>query len=519
MRGQMNRMFRGIRIAAVALPVSFTLLTASAGRAQDVAPGLTKSFSEDKPVVTRHEMHIHGQTLGYTARAGFIAIRDEEQVVRGRIFYVSYSLDQPASAAPRPLIFAWNGGPGSNASLVELAGLGPRRIDRAPGPSASKQPAPLVDNEDTWLQFADLVFVDPINTGYSYATSPEYLKDFLNDKGDEDSIAEFIRLYRVHNGLQLAPLYLMGESYGTFRGAGVADVLAQRKIPLDGVILLSCIFNMEAAHDPDLSSVFLIPNYTATAWVHHRLAPDLESNLEQTVNEAQHWAESDYLAALTEGDRLAPERKKAVAQQLARFTGISAETWADANLRLDPDKFADTVLGSDKLEFAAHYDTSMTGKLSYKGEPYNVTADPSLDNGVDPVIYPYLRDELGFKTDAFYAGPFGGGYPSPASFRSDWMSQRWNRGVTYADRAAELADALAKNPTLRVFLAHGYYDLSTPFAATEFSISHLDLPPAERQRITMMRYEGGHAAYIAPKVRAQFSKDVRAFVAATPALR
>ncbi len=519
MRGQMKNTLCTIRIAAAVVALSSMLSLASGGRAQDAAPGVTRSFSEDEPVATHHEIHIHGQTLGYTARAGFLAIRDEEQVAHGRMFYVSYTLDHPASAPPRPLIFAWNGGPGSNAALLELAGLGPRRIDRAPGPSASRAPAPLVDNEDTWLQFADLVFVDPINTGYSYATSPEYLKDFLNDKGDEDSIAEFIRLYRVHNGLQLAPLYLMGESYGTFRGAGVADVLAQRKIPLDGVILLSCIFNMEASRDPDLSSVFLIPNYTATAWVHHRLSSELETNLEKTVNEAQHWAESDYLAALTEGDRLTPERKKTIAQQLERFTGIPAQTWEDANLKLDPDKFADTVLGTDKLEFAAHYDTSMTGKLSHKGEPYNVAADPSLDNGVDPVIYPYLRDELGFKTDASYAGPFGGGYPSPTSFRSDWMSQRWNRGIAYADRAAELADALAKNPSLRVFLSHGYYDLSTPFAATEYSISHLDLPPAERQRITMVRYEGGHAAYIAPKVRAQFSKDVQAFLAAAPASR
>jgi carboxypeptidase C (cathepsin A) len=513
----MKKTFSRFRIAAVAAALGFPLLLASAGRAQDAAPGMTRSFSEDEPVATHHEIHSHGQTLGYTARAGFIAIRDEEQVVHGRIFYVSYTLDRPASAPPRPLLFVWNGGPGSNAALLELAGLGPRRIDRAPGPSASKQPAPLVDNEDTWLQFADLVFVDPINTGYSYATSPEYLKDFLNDKGDEDSIAEFIRLYRVHNGLQLAPLYLMGESYGTFRGAGVADVLAKRKIPLDGVILLSCAFNLEGSHDPDLRSVFLIPNYTATAWVHQRLAPDLEANLEKTVNAAQRWAESDYLAALTEGDRITPEHKKAIAQQLARFTGIPAQTWVDSNLKLDEDQFADTVLGTEKLEFAAHYDTSMTGKLSHKGEPYNVAADPSLDNGIDPVIYPYLRDELGFKTDALYAGPFGGGYPSPTSFRSDWMSQRWNAGTTYADRAAELADALAKNPSLRVFLSHGYYDLSTPFAATEYSISHLDLAPAERQRITMVRYEGGHAAYIAPKVRAQFSKDAQAFVAAAPA--
>jgi carboxypeptidase C (cathepsin A) len=444
-----------------------------------------------------------------------MAIRDEEQTVHARMFYVSYTLDQTPSGPQRPQVFIWNGGPGSNACLLELAGLGPRRIDKAPGPSSPRHPSPLVDNEDTWLQFADLVFVDPINTGYSYATTPDYLKEFLNDKGDADSIAEFIRLYRQHFALQTSPLYLMGESYGTFRAAGVADVLAKRKIPLDGVIMLSTVLDL--GRDSAFSPVFLLPNYAATAFVHQRLKPELQSNLAQTVDQAQHWAETDYLAALVAGDRLPADRKKAIADGLARFTGIPSETWEQAGLKLSPDKFAEDVLGAGKLEYAAHYDTSMIGKLSHPGEPYNVDADPSLDNGVEGIVGTYLRDELGFKTDAFHAGPFGGGYPSPMSFRADWMSVRWNRGVEPDDRGAALADALQKTPGLRVFIAHGYYDLSTPFAATEYTLSHLDLAPSERQRITMVRYEGGHAAYIAPKVRARFSQDVQAFIAAAPA--
>jgi carboxypeptidase C (cathepsin A) len=513
-------MLRKRCLFSIAAPLVLMLLVAVVGRAQEAAPGMTRSFSEDEPVVTRHQVVLHGRTLAYTARTGYMAIRDEEQTVRARMFYVSYALDAgntaPASAsAPRPLIFVWNGGPGSNASLLELAGLGPRRIDKAPGPSDPRHPSALVDNEDTWLQFADLVFVDPINTGYSYATSPDNLKEFLNDRGDADSIAEFIRLYREHNSLQLAPLFVMGESYGTFRAAGVADVLAKRRIRLDGVILLSTVLNLGHERDSDLSSVFLLPNYAATAFVHQRLKPELESNLAHTVDEAQHWAETEYLTALAEGDRLSSERKKAIALGLARYTGIPSETWEKAGLKLGPDQFAEDVLGAGKLEYAAHYDTTMVGKLSHPGEPYNVDADPSLDNGVEAIVGAYVRDELGFKTDAFHAGPFGGGYPSPTSFRGDWASVRWNRGVEPEDRGAALADALQNTPGLRVFIAHGYFDLSTPFAATEYTISHLGLAPEERQRITMVRYEGGHAAYIAPKVRAQFSKDAQAFVAAT----
>jgi len=483
---------------------------------QEIRPGVTPSFSSDEPVVTHHQVMIHGQTLAYTARAGFLSIRDEEQTLRARMFYVAYVLDRPADAPPRPLLFAWNGGPGSNASLLELAAIGPKRLNKGPGPSNPRKPAALVENEETWLQFADLVFVDPINTGYSYALTPQYLEDFLNDQGDADSIAEFIRLYRVHFALQTAPLYIMGESYGTFRAAGVADILAKRRIPLDGVVMLSAVLNFEELSSPDLLQVFLLPNYTATAFIQHRLSPDLEASLPKTVEQAQHWAGTEYLAALFAGDTLSAERRKAAAQKLAQFTGIPSETWEQANLRIEPDQFAVDVLGPGKLEFAGHYDTSQVGKLAHPGEPYNVSDDPSLDNGVSAVIYSYLRDELGWKTDAFYAGAFGGGYPSPASFRADWMSERWNRGMSYADRGAALADALAKNPRLRVFIAHGYFDLSTPFAGTEYTISHLGLSPDQRKRISFVRYEGGHAAYIASAARKQFSKDVEAFIAAAP---
>lgn len=487
------------------------------GSAQQAALGVPGIPAPDEPVVSHHQVSVHGKTLSYTARAGFLPIRDEDQVVHARMFYVSYTLDQPNDAPRRPLIFAWNGGPGSNAALLQLGALGPRRIDKQPGPADSQHRSSLVDNDDTWLQFADLVFVDPISTGYSYATTPEYLKEFLNDKGDADSIAEFIRVYRIHYSEQSAPLFLMGESYGSFRAAGVADVLAKRKIPLDGMMILSCVLNFDTSRDAELSSVFLLPNYTATAFAHHRLAPELQTNLEQTVDQAQHWAETDYLAALVQGDRLPPAQKTAIAQKLAHFTGIPASTWEHADLQLGPDEFAANVLGPDKLEYVGHYDTTIVGKVTHPGEPYNVSADPSLDNGVDAVIYPYLRDELGWTSDAFYRGPFGGGYPSPDAFRGDWTSVRWNRGTEYADRGAALADALRSTPDLRVFVAHGYFDLSTPFAATEYTVSHLNLAPGERKRISFVRYQGGHAAYMTPAVRVKLAKDMQAFVATATA--
>ncbi|MGD0892800.1 MAG: hypothetical protein ABR923_14830 [Terracidiphilus sp.] len=508
----MKRVVRNRVLSAVGLgmAVAFFLMGGDC-LAQESGAETAKHFLEDEPVVTHHKVTVHGKTLSYTARAGYLSLRDEEQTTHARMFYVSYTLDE-ATAQPRPLLFAWNGGPGSNAALLELGALGPRRIDKRPETSKAGEPSPLVDNDDTWLEFADLVFVDPIDTGYSYATSSDTLKEFLNDQGDADSIAEFIRLYRSHYALEQAPLYIMGESYGTYRAAGVAEILAQRKIRLDGVVLLSSVLNFGPSEAGDLSSVFLLPNYAATAFVHHRLAPELESNLEKTVNEAQSWAESDYLAALIQGDRLPAEKKKAIAEKLARYTGIASDTWEKADLRMEPDQFAVDVLGPDKLEYVGHYDTTVIGKLSHKGEPYNVDADPSLANGVDAIIYGYLRNDLGFKTDAFYKGPFGGGWPSATSFRGDWTSVRWNRGTQSRDRGLSLVSALHSTPGLRVLITAGYFDFSTPFAATEYSVSHLGLDPETRKRIKFVRYEGGHAAYMAPKVRAQFAEDVKAFV-------
>jgi carboxypeptidase C (cathepsin A) len=505
--------------SAIALPILlFCFSAAFPCHAQAPGAPATKGLLDDEPIITHHNATLQGHSLSYTARTGYLSIRDEEQVVHGRIFYVSYTLDQPATAPPRPLLFAWNGGPGANASLLELGALGPRSIQGNVNSANPRLRPELVDNEDTWLQFADLVFVDPINTGYSYATAPEYLKEFLNDQGDADAMAEFIRLYRSHFELQRSPLFLAGESYGTYRAVGVAEILAHRDIPLNGIMLLSTTLNPNADESPDLSAVFLLPNYAATAFVHHRLAPNLQADLEQTINEVQHWAESDYLAALSRGDRLAPEQKAAIAQKLARYTSVGSDLWVKNGLILLPDQFAQEVLGSDKLEYVGHYDTRIIGKLTHKGEPYNVSKDPSLDNGVHDVILGYLRNELGWKIDALYAGPFGGRWPSPTSPRADWTAVRWDKDTdSYPDRGKVLAEALRSTPDLRVIIASGYYDFSTPFAATEYAVSHLNLDPELRKRISFVRYQGGHAAYMDPKVRVRIFQDMQAFITATPA--
>jgi carboxypeptidase C (cathepsin A) len=471
----------------------------------------TPPGADDEPVVTNHDIKLDGKTFSYVARAGFLSLRDPENRVRGRIFYTSYVVEQPAFSPPRPVVFVWNGGPGSNAGLLELGALGPLRLRRKDDPAAAADSASgLVDNQQTWLQFADLVFMDPIHTGYSYAATPEDEKEFLSDRGDAEAAAEFIRLYRVHYQVEKAPVFLMGESYGTFRAAGVAEILAKRNLPLNGIMMLSTIFDFET--EPDFSDMFILPNYTAAAFAHHRLAPDLEKDLTATVNESQRFAQSDYVDALIQGDQLSDERKKAVAEKLARFTGVSADLWIKNDLRIGIDLFATMVLDQDKSQYVGHYDTRVVGTMASPHAPYDVNTDPSLNNGIDAAIVPYLRDNLHWKSDALYAGPFGGRWPTPLSPRGDWTSVLWDRGAGTADRAKSLAEALRHYPNLHIIIANGYYDFSTPFFASEYAISHLQLAPSARSRIGIVRYAGGHAAYMDPRVREQMFEDARTLV-------
>jgi carboxypeptidase C (cathepsin A) len=457
----------------------------------------------DEPVVTHHAIRVHGQPLEYTARVGYLTLRDPQQKTRGRMFYVAYSVEPNAKVKPRPLLFAWNGGPGSNAAMLQLGALGPKRLvfER----SAAQAPE-FVDNDDTWLQFADLVFVDPIYAGYSYAATPEDQKQFLSDRGDAESFAEFIRLYQTHYQVQKQPLFLAGESYGTYRAPGVAGVLGKRDIPLAGMILLSTVFNF--SQQDDFQSAFLLPNYTATAFVRGKLAPEFAKDFEKPVHDSEQWAEHAYLAALVKGDRISARDKKDIAVQLARFTGVPADVWEQHDLRLEPDEFARQVADPKKGDYAGHYDTRTTGH-GKPGAPYDVTSDPSLQFGVSDAIVPYLRNELGWNSDALYAGPFGGRWPTPQSFRGDWTSMLWDREAQPENRTALLAEALERNPHLEVLIANGAYDLATPFAATEYEVSHLNLSAEAMARVKFVLYEGGHAAYTDAKVRSRFFADAK----------
>jgi len=465
----------------------------------------------DEPVITHHKIQVNGTALNYTAYAGFLSLNDEFNNTRGRIFYAFYRLDAGAESA-RPVTFAWNGGPGSNASLLELAALGPLRVKDLSEYSAQPPPYQLTENESTWLDKTDLVFVDPIGTGYSYATKPEFGSQFWSPKGDVASIAEFIRLflsgYKYDRRL---PIFLVGESYGTLRAAGVASELTGKDLNVSGVVLISSVLGpgrLGAEENSDLTYIDLLPSYTVAAFVQKKLGAGVGSDLETSIRKAEQWAVSQYSVALLEGDRLSPPDRDRIARDLANFTGLPEQFLMHHNLRMGMEDFANHLLEGSK-RVVGHYDVRATAPATSSGGEYNPTLDPSLNtHGTGELVVPYLRDQLNIHADALYAGPFGGRWPPPASPRGDWMSTRWDWSSAAAvDGDAALARAMRANPHMQVLVVSGMYDLSTPFFRAEYAFAHMNLDPETRARVQLMRYPAGHMVYLEAPTRKRLKSD------------
>src|SRR5262250_1368706 len=271
--------------------------------------------TEDQIVATKHQVTVAGRVLKYTARAGRLPILNNETgEVHGQLFFVAYTLDA-SSPKPRPLTFLWNGGPGSSSSLVHLLGFGPRRL-QADGTA--------VDNQGTWLEQSDLVFVDPIGTGYSRPTKAEYGPEFYQTRGDAESVAEFIRVYRNRFQAWDAPIFLAGESYGVIRAAAVADVLQRRGIGVNGVVLMGLQLPLGQLNN-DQRAALALPNYTAAAFANKRLEPALQSDFHATLKQAEEWAQTTYVAALARKGQLNESERQAVVAQLTRFTGLDSK--------------------------------------------------------------------------------------------------------------------------------------------------------------------------------------------------
>jgi carboxypeptidase C (cathepsin A) len=461
----------------------------------------------DNLVTTSHTVRVGSETIRFTARAGTIVLRDEEGEPRASFFTVSYTKDG-ADPATRPVVFTFNGGPGSSSVWLHMGAFGPKRVVYKDDEGhAAAPPYRMVDNDASLLDVADLVFIDPVTTGYSRAIPFSNAKKFHGFEADIESVGELIRLWTTRNARWSSPKYLSGESYGTTRAAGLAGWLHDQGYYLNGVILISSILNFGTARfdsGNDLPYILFLPTYTATAWYHKRLPADLQSlPLERVVNASEHFALGAYTTGLMQGDRISDADRTALVKELARFTGLTPTYIEQTNLRVDIHRF-DRELLRDKRRSVGRLDSRFIGiERDAAGEEPEM--DPSYSaifGAYTAVLNDWVRRGLKFETDIPYEILTGKVRP--------WSYERQQN--SYLDVAETLRSTMTQNPDLKVLVANGYYDLATPFGATNYTFSRMQLDPELRPNITMTYYAGGHMMYIDRAASLKLHEDVANFI-------
>lgn len=450
----------------------------------------TSKAENPKSTETTHRITIGGSSMEYKATTGTLPIKDAEGKVQADIFFIAYTRSGTGEVAQRPLTFSFNGGPGSSSVWMHMGLLGPKRVKLADDGSALPPPYTLVDNEYSLLDETDLVFIDPVGTGYSRAVKPDEAKKFWGLKEDAQSVAEFIRLYVTRNARWASPKFLIGESYGTTRAAALSGELMDRhRMNLNGIMLVSTVLNFqtiwggEGNHLPD---VMFLPSFTATAWHHQKLPADLQAKpLSDVLHEAEDFAVRDYSRALLLGHALPAAERDAVMKQMARLTGLSMEFISRSDLRPGMDRFAAELLRDKGLQ-VGRFDSRYTSYVRH-GLTEGTEADPSADavfSAFASTFNHYIRTELKVEEDKAYeilasVGPW------------NWGAQ--NNFVNVADT---LAETMTRNPFLKVHISSGYTDLATPYFATRYTFQSMILPEPLRKNLVMDDYTSGHMMYL-----------------------
>lgn len=457
--------------------------------------------------ITQHAITIGGQQLAYTATAGYMPLTDESGKLQANIFYVAYVRQGVDGGAPRPITFAFNGGPGASSMWLHL-GVGPKRVPLAANGTALPPSTVLTDNEATWLGFTDLVFVDPVGTGYSRVAEGVDAHQFYEVSRDIQVAGYFVRRYLTRYQRWLSPKFILGESYGTTRAAGLTTRLQDAAgIDVNGVILLSCAldfatFSFDAAND--LPYVLALPSYAATAWYHKKLQGALQADLTETLRRAENWALNEYLIALAKGDALSDTERAQVVQQMAQFTGIAQSELARDRLRIGPLRFGKRLLRDDS-RILGRLDGRVTSPDGSPGSEYADT-DPAFFLVTGPLVAAlsdYMRRDLQYRTDVRYEF-----LSKEANHSWKWLSG----GQGYVYVADELAEAMSHDARLRVFAGAGYFDLATPYLAQRYTFDHMGLERSLRGHITFKSYPTGHQIYTDPASAQKLKEDVEAFV-------
>lgn len=468
--------------------------------------------------VTQHRYAIGATKFDYAATAGTAIIRDDDEKPIASMSYVAYTRSDVKDSTRRPIVFAFNGGPGSSSVWLHMGVLGPKRVVAVDGGPTPPAPYNVVDNAYGVLDHADLVMIDPVGTGISKAVGDKKDEDFWAVDPDIDSVSRFIAQYVSDHHRWNSPKYILGESYGTTRAAGVVDYLQSRRaMAFNGVVLVSVALDPEAifAEIPgnDRPYSLFLPAFAITA-LHHGVLPGTPPARDALIAEAKAYAAGPYSAALNKGDSLPTAERDAVAARLHELTGLSVEYLKAANLRVSENMFAHELLkGSRKT--IGRLDSRFAGTTMdplVKLAEYDPQSS-AISSAYASAFNDYYHEELKFGAGKTYRPLNGAVFPK-------W---RWNHMVGDGNQpnvntGVDLANALVINPGLRVLVISGYYDLATPFSATEYMIDHLGLPPGYREHVTLKYYDAGHMMYVNPAALAQMKRDLDAFFDTTSGL-
>lgn len=467
-----------------------------------------KEEKADKKSDTEHSITLGGQKIEFTATAGTLALKDAEGKTTADIFYIAYTKKGTPDASARPLTFSFNGGPGSSSVWMHMGLLGPKRVKLREDGFAVPPPYQLVENEYSLLDETDLVFIDPVGTGYSRAAKPEDAKNFYGLNEDAKSIGEFIRLYVTKHSRWPSPKFLIGESYGTTRAAALSgELLRAHRMNLNGIMLVSTVLNFQTlwgGSGNDLPHVLYLPSFAATAWYHKRLPEDLQKKpLNEVLAEAEAFASGDYNRALLLGSALPAAQRAAIVKQTARLIGLSPAFVDAANLRISLGRFNVELLRDKRLvvgRFDSRYTSTVRDPLSEGAE-----RDPSADavfSAFASTFNHYVRNDLKFEDDR------------PYNILASVGKWNWDAENEFADVSETLADSMTTNPFLKVHVSNGYFDMATPYFASRYTFNHLIVHPDLSKNITHDDYTAGHMMYLnlpdLKKQKADLAKFIRA---------
>jgi carboxypeptidase C (cathepsin A) len=501
------------RPALTALLTAILLCAWPLAFAQEEKKDNSATIPPETHSVTQHDLTLDGRTIHYMATAGTLLVRDNEDKPYGSFFSVAYTESGITDPQTRPITFVYNGGPGSASFWLHMGSIGPARVVVEGTQAAGAAPYRVVENQYSLLDKTDLVFIDAVGTGFSMPVGRATERDFAGTDQDVRSFQRFISRYLTVNQRWNSPKYLIGESYGTTRSAALADALEKEGIALNGVVLISSILNY-GIQLPGFDEPFIgdLPSYAAIAYFHNKLA-EKPANLKSFLNEVRSFARGPYAEALAQGDRLGPEQTDAVARKVSAYTGLSVRYVKDANLRVSPARFRKELL-RDQGEILGRYDARFEGTdVDAAGEtPGYDPSETAFLGAFVAAFHNYLSHDLKYETSDPYVTA------APNIVRTwDWKHVLPNGGQIWLPYVAgDLADAMRRDPALRVFSANGLFDLATPFFTTEFDLSHMSLDRKLRDNIQFGYYPAGHMIYLNVDALKQLRGDLESFYSSRP---